>query len=59
MSTKRSPMKLKVDLGRGNLKLQDVQDLISGEGSARSNAMPAKGLCLEKIIYENYCDLIL
>ena len=46
-----------VDLGRGNLKLQDVQDLINGEGSARSNAMPSKGLCLEKIIYENYCDL--
>ena len=42
-----------VDLGRGNLKLQDVQDLINGEGSARSNAMPAKGLCLEKIVYEN------
>ena len=46
-----------VDLGRGNLKLQDVQDLINGEGSAKSNAMPSKGLCLEKIIYENYCDL--
>ena len=46
-----------VDLGRGNLKLQDLQDLINGEGSARSNAMPSKGLCLEKIIYENYCDL--
>ncbi len=46
-----------LDLGRGNLKLQDVQDLISGEGSARSNAMPARGLCLEKIIYENDCDL--
>ena len=43
-----------VDLGRGNLKLREVQDLINGEGSARSNAMPAKGLCLEKIIYENY-----
>ena len=46
-----------VDLGRGRLFLEDVKDLLSCKGSARSNSMPSKGLCLEKVIYENYSIL--
>jgi len=46
-----------VDLGRERLILKDIQDLLIGEGKARSNSIPARGLCLEKIIYEKELDL--
>ncbi|MDC0035818.1 hypothetical protein OAJ44_05635, partial [Chloroflexi bacterium] len=46
-----------VDLGRGRLILKDVKDMLRCEGSARSNSLPSKGLCLEKVIYENYSNL--
>ncbi len=46
-----------VDLGRERLILKDIQDMLIGEGKARSNSIPAKGLCLEKIIYEKELDL--
>jgi tRNA pseudouridine38-40 synthase len=46
-----------VDLGRERLVLKDIQEMLVGEGEARSNSIPAKGLCLEKIIYEKELDL--
>ena len=46
-----------VDLGRERLTLKDIQDMLIGVGKARSNSIPAKGLCLEKIIYEKELDI--
>ncbi len=46
-----------VDLGRDRLNLKDIQDMLNGKGKARSNSIPAKGLCLEKVIYEKELDL--